>query len=183
LLEYPGGFDLVWNFSSIPQIADFPEVICRMKSLARRCVLIMVSNTRNYGFLLHCLHHRFTGEPWHHGNIRAMKKRTLLALVEDESFRIVERGYVDVPWWPDIDVPYGELLGTFLPILRRRLQDTAHARYYHFGRGNLPYFSREPEMEKIYRKHSFIERQAPRLLKALFAHHHYILAERQSEKP
>lgn len=172
-------FDLVWNFSSLPQVEDYNATIDAMIKASRRFVMIFVSNTKNYGFKLHRLHHIIEHEPWGHGNIEIMDIKKIESILKERRLVIREKVFVDVPWWPDIDRPVGELISSFLPFLKSFVKDTSHTRRYNFDMDSLPYYDpvKQNEMELLYRRHGLFERSSITILKHIFAHHRGILAE------
>jgi hypothetical protein len=180
----PRSFDLVWNFNSLPQ-ADEPERLVReMCEASARLVMIFVSNTRNYGFPVHRLHHRVAGEPWSHGDIAMMDVPKIEGLLADHGFEIVERLLVDTPWWPDIDSPIEEVAATFVPFLRRLKSGSARLERYTWTVEDLPYFDAEKRRAVVaeLERHFLIENSRRFPLKILFAHHRGVLAERRGSE-
>jgi hypothetical protein len=174
-------FDLVWNFNALPQAPDPELVLDDMCRASARLVLVFVSNTANYGFPIHRLHHRAAHEHWSHGSPAAMNVRRIERSLSRRGFRRVERLLVDVPWWPDIDSPIEEVAATFLPFLRGRAASSARLARYTWTASDLPYFdpARRARLEAELSRHAFIENSRWCPLKALFAHHRGILAERR----
>jgi len=173
-------YDLVWNFNALPQAKDPARLVAEMCDASDRYVMIFVSNTWNYGFPVHRLHHLAAHEEWSHGDIASMNVRRIERMVRDHGFAPRERLVVDTPWWPDIDSPIEEVIATFLPFLKRRVSGSKRLEHYTWTWDSLPYFDmdkRERLMDEI-GKHFLIERSAPGALKILFAHHRGVLAER-----
>lgn len=177
----PGSFDLVWNFNSLPQAADAEALVRQMCGASRRYVLAFVSNTWNYGFPVHRLHHVAAGEDWSHGEIAAMDTKRIAKALSRNGFSIVERLLVDVPWWPDIDSPIEEVAATFLPFLRGLASGSKRLESHTWTRENLPYFEpeRRASLERALSRHAVIERASWCPLRLFFAHHRGILAERR----
>ncbi len=181
-LERAGArFDLVWNFNALPQAPDPEGLIGDMCEASRRYVLVFVSNTLNYGFPVHRLHHRAAGEAWSHGNIEMMNVRRIGRMLEENGCRVVRRLLVDVPWWPDIDSPIEEVAATFLPFLRGLASGSKRLERYTWSADALPYFEgpRREELMKNLERHFFIERRTRSPLRILFAHHRGVLAEKE----
>jgi hypothetical protein len=181
-LEREGArFDLVWNFNALPQAPEPEELIGDMCESSKRYVLIFVSNTWNYGFPVHRLHHRAASEEWSHGNIEMMNVRRISRMLEDHGCRVIRRLLVDVPWWPDIDSPIEEVAATFLPFLRRFASGSKRLARYTWTVDDLPYFEgpkRDALVDSLER-HFFIERQTRSPLRLFFAHHRGVLAEKE----
>ncbi len=181
LLSAPGrAYDLVWNFNALPQSPDPAKLVEEMCAASERYVMIFVSNTLNYGFPVHRLHHRAAGEEWSHGEISSMNVRLIESLLADHGFSPLERLVVDTPWWPDIDSPIEEVIATFLPFLKSRVSGSKRLEHYTWRWDDLPYFVPEKRdlLLREIGKHFAIERSAPGPLKLLFAHHRGVLAER-----
>lgn len=176
----PHSFDLVWNFNSIPQVTDPESLISEMCCASRSLVLVLTSNTWNYGFPLHRLHHRAAREPWKHGDVGMMNPRRIAGALASRGFSIVEHLYVDAPWWPDIDSPIEEVAATFLPFLRGLRKSSRRLERYTWTARDLPYFvpERRLVLEADLERHFVIERARRFPLKALFAHHRGVLARR-----
>ncbi|MCD4689897.1 hypothetical protein K8S17_00380 [bacterium] len=173
-------FDLVWNFNAIPQSAEPARLIAEMCLASSRFVMVFVSNTLNYGFPIHRLHHVAAREAWSHGDISSMNVRLIERLLVEHGFRPIERLVVDTPWWPDIDSPIEEVIATFLPFLKRSISGSKRLEHYTWMWDELPYFEpdKRARLTEEIGKHFLIERSAPGPLKLLFAHHRGVLAER-----
>jgi hypothetical protein len=173
-------FDLVWNFNALPQAPDPERLLDEMCRASARYVLVFVSNTLNYGFPIHRLHHRRIREPWSHGSVSVMNTRRIERSLGRRGFGTVQRLLVDVPWWPDIDSPIEEVAAAFLPFLKGRVEGSKRLERYTWDASNLPYF--DPERRRLLEadlaKHFLIERARLCPVRALFAHHRGILAER-----
>lgn len=174
-------FDLVWNFNSLPQVPDPEGLVREMCEASRNLVLVLTSNTWNYGFPLHRLHHRVAGEEWTHGDLSAMRTNRIARILTAQGFEVVGRPLVDTPWWPDIDSPIEEVAATFLPFLRKAAASSRRLDRYTWAADELPYFDtakREKLMKRLAR-HFVIERARRFPLKIFFAHHRGVLARRK----
>ena len=173
-------FDLVWNFNALPQAPDPERLLDEMCRASARYVLVFVSNTLNYGFPIHRLHHRRIREPWSHGSVSVMNARRIERSLGRRGFGTVQRLLVDVPWWPDIDSPIEEVAAAFLPFLKGRVQGSKRLERYTWDALDLPYFDpeRRRRLEADLERHFLIERVRRCPLRPLFAHHRGVLAER-----
>jgi hypothetical protein len=174
-------FDLVWNFNCLPQRDDHETVLEQMAHCSRRYILIFTSNTRNYGFWIHRLHHVVEKEHWYHGNIQVMNARKISASLRKMGFRTIRQLFVDVPWWPDIDSPIEEVAASFVPFLKPFLKKSRRLEIYKYNHENFPYFHEERRrtLLKVLSSHPNFESSIfP--LKLLFAHHRGILAEKMN---
>ncbi len=178
----PRSHDFVWNFNSLPQVASADALLDEMCEASSRFVMVFVSNTWNYGFPIHRLHHKVAGEEWSHGNISVMNTRAVASKLADRGFKVVERMLVDVPWWPDIDSPIEEVAATFLPFLKKFVSGSKRLERYTWTVDTLPYFDDERlgELLADIEKHFAIENTGFRPLKIFFAHHRGVLARRHN---
>ena len=176
----PRSFDLVWNFNSLPQVARPDDLLSEMCDASGALVLVFTSNKLNYGFPVHRLHHRAAHEDWTHGDVAMMSGSRIAGGLSARGFEIIERLYVDTPWWPDIDSPIEEVAATFLPFLRGLRQGSKRLERYTWTADDLPYFvpDRRRALESQLDRHFLIERARRFPLKALFAHHRGVLARR-----
>ncbi|MBN1566578.1 MAG: class I SAM-dependent methyltransferase [Acidobacteria bacterium] len=179
-LVFRNQFDLVWNFNCLPQREDHDAVLEQMTRCSRKYIMVFTSNTRNYGFWIHRLHHVVEKEEWYHGNVRFMNTGKISATLRKMGFRTIRHLYVDVPWWPDIDSPIEEVAGSFFPFLKSFLRKSRRLEIYKYNYDNFPYFQdeRRKELLGIFAPHPNFESSRLPLLKLLFAHHRGILAEK-----
>ena len=173
-------FDLVWNFNALPQAPDPERLLDEMCRASARYVLVFVSNTLNYGFPIHRLHHRRIREPWSHGSVSVMNARRIERSLGRRGFGTVQRLLVDVPWWPDIDSPIEEVIATFLPFLKKHVRTSKRLEHYTWTADDLPYFDpdRRKALLREIGRHFAIEEATGLPARLLFAHHRGILARR-----
>jgi hypothetical protein len=94
-------YDLVWNFMTLAQHAN-PEALLReMVRLSRGFVLSVAVNRFNPGFFSHRTVHRVFDVPWTHGDVRFMNPFFVRRYFERRGLRVVRRGVVDTPPYPD----------------------------------------------------------------------------------
>ncbi|MDP4012384.1 MAG: hypothetical protein Q8R00_02155 [Candidatus Nanoarchaeia archaeon] len=96
-----GKYDLVWNFAMIQQ---HPEVIKDMIKASKKYVLIAAPNFVSLGTPFHVAWHLITRMPCTHAEQGKVSLRTrggLETLAKRNGLKIVQSGYVDIPWWPD----------------------------------------------------------------------------------
>lgn len=101
--KYPpeGKYDLVWNFAMIQR---HPEVIKDMIKASKKYVFIAAPNFLGIGSPFHILWHLLTRQPCEHaerGKITLRTRGGLEKLAKRNGLKIVQSGYVDIPWWPD----------------------------------------------------------------------------------
>lgn len=155
-------FDLVWNFAVV-QLR--PGIIQEMKKTSNQFVLFFTPNIWNYGTPFHLIYHWLSGTKCHHaerGRIILRRKRGLEKIARLNGLKIIESGYVDIPWWPDTAFSIKEFKKNLLGI---KVKDQKKAKQ-----------NAKELLQKI-EKMMFIEKSTLiGFLKPLFAHHTYVLA-------
>ena len=94
-------YDLVWNFAYLPYSLDPGTLLREMARLSRRYVAFFSVNDGNVGFPIHRMVHRWTGIPWTHGDITYNNRRNVVRFLVENGLGVVEKGFVNCPFWPD----------------------------------------------------------------------------------
>jgi len=94
-------FDFVWNFAYIPTSKDPGNLIAEMKRLSKQYIAIFSVNGRNVGYYVHSALHKINDIPWTHGDKKYNYMKNVASLMKKSGLRVVKRGYVDTPMWPD----------------------------------------------------------------------------------
>jgi ubiquinone/menaquinone biosynthesis C-methylase UbiE len=167
-----GAFDLAWNYNVMTRTEDPQALLNELTRVSRKYVLIFVPNRRNYGFWLHRLHHRVTGEPWDHGPIDLMQTAPWSDLFAKAGLRVQQTFLVDCPWWPDIH-DAGQLLRDFFPFLGNLVRGASPTNRYRWTPEEIPYYNPEvqPEVHQRMARLTFFENLRTGWLKQRFAHH------------
>jgi hypothetical protein len=154
LINIPSNtYDLVWNFGFIQRK---PILIYEMKRVSKRYIAAFVPNIFNPGVIFHKLYHKLYKTPCYHperGHPTLMTLKGLQELFKEAGIRIVEKGYVDIPIWPDTVVTLRELLGA-----KKR---------------GIIYI--KPSMKMLY---TLVNLEKILYPKIIFAHHCYVLGEK-----
>jgi hypothetical protein len=159
-----GAFDLVWNFDSIPLLADPAGFIAEMARVARRMVMIILPNPWNIGYPLHLLLNRLHRRKSLWGAREWMDARRARAALRAAGMEPLEAGLVDMPPWPGFDV-----LSLVGQLVRRTTTPPADDQ------------RTDAEIERMLHKLTFIEyAPLPEALKTPFAHQRYIIAGRRN---
>lgn len=155
-------FDLVWNFDSIPLLADPARFIAEMARVSRRLVMIILPNRWNIGYPVHRLLNRMQRRDSLWGAPEWMDARRVQALLRANGCAMRAIGLVDMPPWPGFDV-----LGALGQFVRRKtVEATADTRT-------------DEAIEQMLHTLTFIEyAPLPGLLKTPFAHQRYLIAAR-----
>ena len=94
-------FDYVWNSVFIPMFDKPDKLIEEMKRISKKYVAIFSVNAGNVGFPVHSTLHKIKKVPWTHGDKRYNRRKFVAKKMEEHGLRIVKRGFVDCPVWPD----------------------------------------------------------------------------------
>lgn len=161
-------WDVVWNFMSLAQQPKPDAMLAEMMRLSKRYVLFVAVNRFNPGFLSHRTVHKINKVPWNHGDVKYMSTFWTSRHFREQGLRIVERGVVDCP-------PYPDSLGFRDMRLHRKNVDLNKidwdSRTFEWMKtGVYP-----PKMKFMY----MVERlPLPWVVKLLYAHLHWVLAEK-----
>lgn len=173
-LDFPfkdDSFDLVWNFCVMEHFYNPLSVLKEMTRISSKYILVMIQNVWNIGTLPHIFYHKLTRKLWDHGNTKWMSTKGMESLIEKLNLKIVEKGMIDIPIWPDTwDVP---IRGVFKGALSTR------------GGGWNWSTLNDVSMERQYpliRYTSVIEHShLPKPIKLLWVHHLYALCRKSTK--
>lgn len=179
LAGFENRFDLVWNFNIINRHPHPRMLLEQMARASRRYVLVLVPNRQNYGFFLHRLQHRASGEAWDHGPTQLLAAAPFQMMFSEIGLRVRKIAWVDCPWWPDI-VDFGALLTSFLPFLGGAADRLKPEHRLTWAADGLPYFEPEqyPQVHQRMHRLAFFENCRWRAVNQRFAHHVAVLAEK-----
>lgn len=157
-------FDLSWNFSALGLLENPEACLVELARVTRRILFVCLPNERG---IAATVGRRAGGKGRANQAISHRTERVLSAL----GWRIAERGYLDIPPWPDIAMNKEDFLRKIgLGRLVQRAERSTSKRLC-----ILDYFSGlDPSMESKAMRYAFLE-HAPLGIKALMAHHRYIL--------
>ena len=183
-LPFPdGAFDLAWNWAALwhlsdgsPEGSDRPVALLReLARLSRKLVFVAMPNRVQVGYLLrkYVLEREFVqhvDEQW--ADIGRVRR-----VLEDVGLRIVRQGVLDVPPWPDTVMPASEVLRR-LGIRSRRLEGQFSGDSWQWSTMAY-YLGHEPDLYERVMRYAWLDRAPiPWRLKAVWAHHRYVVAEK-----
>lgn len=168
--------DLVWNHAALWHIGDKAEaLLSEMARVARRGVLVAMPNHWQVGYQMrkHVVDKTFfdtIDERWvDMGRIKRILKQAGLRLAED--------GVVDVPPWPDTVMPAAEFLQR-LGIKSKNLQGKFQGTSWQWSTMDY-YTGKNPGLRAKVMRYAFLERlPLPWQVKAVWAHHRYVVVEK-----
>ena len=94
-------FDLVWNFAYLPMAKNQNDLLEEMKRISAKYVAFFSVNHGNIGFHIHRFLHKVKKVPWTHGNVHFNRRRNIALFMKSHGLKIVKKGFVDCPVWPD----------------------------------------------------------------------------------
>lgn len=94
-------YDLVWNFAYLPLADDPHKLVEDMKRISKRYIAFFSVNFGNIGFHIHHNLHKIKKVPWTHGDIAFNKRGNIVKLMKQHGLKVVNKGFVDCPVWPD----------------------------------------------------------------------------------
>ena len=158
-------FDFAYNFAALWHVEDADKLLDEIARVSSNVVLICMPNPWNPGFLIRNAFNKLPkGKRW------ADQKRIEQKL-RGNGMEIIESGVIDVPPWPDSEVPVKKILGGFGIKLGKKKWRWSILDYYS---------GKNPGIRKKAERYAFIEdSRLPAALKRLWAHHFYILAKKQ----
>jgi SAM-dependent methyltransferase len=168
-------FDLVWNHAALWYLGMQAEpLLAEMARVARRAVLIVMPNRWQIGYLMrkYIVDKPFfatVDESWvDFGRI----KHTLRAA----GLRLAEDGVVDVPPWPDTVMPAAEFLQR-LGIKSKSIQGRFQGSSWQWSTMDY-YTGKNPGLRDKVMGYAVLEHlPLPWRVKAVWAHHRYVIAE------
>lgn len=178
-LPFPDrSFDLAWQWAGLWYLDDAEALLSELCRVSGRLVFAAMPNPRQPGYLLR----KHVAEP---GFFRRVDESwtdigRVRRVLEGRGYRTIEQGVIDVPPWPDTVMPVAELLQR-LGIRSERLQRRFSGDSWEWSTMDY-YLGRQPDLRERVLRYAWLERSPlPDWLKGLWAHHRYVLAERNPE--
>jgi SAM-dependent methyltransferase len=171
-------FDLVWNHAALWYLGAQAEALLgEMARVARRAVLVAMPNRWQVGYLMrkYVVDRPFfttIDESWvQMGKIKRILRAAGLRLVEDSV--------VDVPPWPDTVMPAAEFLQK-LGIKSKSMQGKFQGAGWQWSTMDY-YTGKNPGLRDKVMRYAVLEHlPVPWQVKAVWAHHRYVVAIRES---
>lgn len=172
-LPFPSkSFDLAWEWAALWYLPD-PEVLLKeLVRASRDLVFVAMPNRMQVGYLMrkYLLERDFVDyvdESW--SDISRIKK-----VMRGLSVEFIDEGVLDVPPWPDTVMPAAQVLG-HLGIKSKKLDAQFSGSNWNWSTMDY-YLGHRPELRSQIDRYTFIEHAPiPWQLKAIWAHHRYVL--------
>lgn len=173
-------FDLAWNWAALWHLSDGTSdagerpaaLLHELARVSRRVVFVAMPNRAQVGYLLrkYLLERdfvRYVDEGW--ADIRRVRR-----VLEGAGVRIVREGVLDVPPWPDTVMPAADVLKR-LRIRSRKLEGRFSAENWKWSTMAY-YLGEQPETYDRVMRYAWLDHaRLPWRLKAIWAHHRYLL--------
>jgi SAM-dependent methyltransferase len=159
-------FDMAWNFAALWYASDGEAYLKELARVAKRALFICVPNSHNICWVTR-------PDDASDVNMDYINPDWIISSLVPYGWRLVERGFLDVPPWPHIELRKEEMLRRVGLSRIARAMEAKNA-----GVCIVDYFTgRLPAMEGQVLKYSFLE-QSPGWLKKYWAHHRFALFEK-----
>jgi hypothetical protein len=162
--------DFVWAFNVLSDVSNIEKFLYEMARISRRYVFFTYMNKKNYGYFIHRLHHKKTRRRWDHTDLSYEDLKRADKILATKGFKLENKILLDVPWFPDIGAPIGEVARDLLG--RSKPQSTS-GESGGLKWDSLPYFDKNKyeKFKKGFAKDFIIEKYFPNFIKKFFAHH------------
>lgn len=167
-------FDLAWDWAALWYLSD-PEAFLReLVRVSRHLVFVAMPNRLQVGYLArkYLLAREFMNyldESW--ADMGRIKR-----ILRAAGAQIVDEGVLDVPPWPDTEMPAAQVLKR-LGIRSKRLEAQFGRERWSWSTMDY-YLGKRPQLRAQMERYMFLERAPlPWQVKALWAHHRYVLAQ------
>jgi hypothetical protein len=162
-------FDFVWNFAYLSLAGAKDQLLAEMKRISKRYVAVFSVNYGNIGFHVHQAVHKLKKVPWTHGDVHYNKRKNVEELLRRHGLKIIRKGFVDCPVWPD-SIGFRDM--------RLHRQQAHHAQVD----WESPYVEnlasdRFPLWVKLV--YAWEKSPNPSFIKTLYAHLNYVVAKKQ----
>ncbi len=177
-LPFPdNSFDLAWNWAALWYVPDAGALLREMARVSRRWVFVAMPNRLQIGYwmrkwLLDRDFFNTVDERW--VNIGLIRSS-----LEAAGVRIVKTGVMDVPPWPDTVMPANEVLQR-LGIRSKKLESQFTGDSWVWSTMAY-YLGQQPDLRQRVLRYAWLDRAPlPWQLKAVWAHHRWLLGEVKS---
>lgn len=168
-------FDVAWNWAALWYLPDAEALLHELARVSGDLVFVAMPNRRQLGYLLR----KRMLEPDFFETVdeRWVSMGRIRRVLEDEGLTIIERGVMDVPPWPDTVMPASEVLRR-LGLRSQGLEERFSGESWKWSTMAY-YLGEEPELYDRVMRYAWLDRvRLPWRLKALWAHHRYLLAQK-----
>ncbi len=167
-------FDMGWNFAGLWFVSDIEWFLKELSRLVKNVLFICVPNQSGLGYRLREL---FNRQPIADLYPQNCDPKSFVPLLTDLGWSVRNKGYLDIPPWPDIAMKKEDLfkkIGLGF-VAKNRKQTAGEAQRTCI----VDYFSGEkPELARDILKYDFLEK-SPFPIKQIWGHHRYFIFEKE----
>ncbi len=174
-LPFPDrSFDLVWDWAGLWYLPNAQALLNELVRVSRKLVFVAMPNRVQVGYLMrkYLLEREFVNyvdESW--ADITRIKK-----VLRGASVNFIDEGVLDVPPWPDTVMPAAQVLQR-LGIRSKKLDSQFTGAGWNWSTMDY-YLGRRPELKARIDRYTFLEHAPlPWQIKAIWAHHRYVLGQ------
>jgi len=160
--------DMTWNFSALWFVNDLENFLQEISRITRKVIFLCVPNRAGIGFITQ----KYLGREdlKKHLKEENILPKNIKQAMKNLNWDLIDSGYIDCPPWPDIGMSKENFLKIFgLSWLLPKESEAAPLTIMDYYSGINPEFKTEML------KHSWFEKNAPDLLKQIWAHHRYFI--------
>ena len=173
-----GSFDLAWQWAGLWYLQDGAALLRELARVSRNLVFVAMPNRLQVGYFLrkHVLEREFFDTV----DVRWVRIGLIRRTLQEAGLRVIEQGVMDVPPWPDTVMPASEVLRR-LGVRSRKLEQQFSGDQWQWSTMAY-YLGEQPELRQRVMRYAWLDRaRLPWWLKAVWAHHRYLLAQRGAE--
>lgn len=163
-------FDMAWNFASLWFVSDMEAFLKELDRLVKKVIFICVPNQNGLGYKMRKLFNRQAIEDFYPQNCNP---KNFLPYLNNLGWQLREKGYLDIPPWPDIAMKKEDLfkkIGLGF-LLKDKAQKESKGQRTFIG----DYFSgKNTGLDKEILKYDILE-NVPSPIKQLWGHHRYFI--------
>lgn len=174
-LPFPdASFDLTWEWAGLWYLPDAEGLLKELARVSRQVVFVAMPNRVQVGYLMrkYLLERDFVNyvdESW--ADIHRIRQ-----VLTAGGVQVIEQGVLDVPPWPDTVMPAAQVLQR-LGIKSKKLDAQFTGAGWNWSTMDY-YLGRRPELKAQIDRYTFLEHAPiPWQIKALWAHHRYLLGK------
>jgi SAM-dependent methyltransferase len=172
-------FDLTWEWAGLWYLPSAEALLRELARVSRKLVFVAMPNRVQVGYLMrkYLLERDFVNyvdESW--ADINRIKK-----ILRDANVQFIDEGVLDVPPWPDTVMPASQVLQR-LGIKSKKLDSQFTGAGWNWSTMDY-YLGRRPELKARIDRYTFLEHAPlPWQIKAIWAHHRYVLGKVREAK-
>jgi SAM-dependent methyltransferase len=173
-LPFPDrSFDLAWQWAGLWYLPDAAGLLRELARVSRRLVFVAMPNRLQVGYLMrkYLIERAFfpsVDEGW-------VDMRRIKRSLTEAGMQVLEEGVLDVPPWPDTVMPAAQVLKR-LGVGSQQLNARFSGERWVWNTMAY-YLGQQPELRERVMRYAWLDRaHLPWQIKAIWAHHRYVLA-------